>query len=993
MRRSIFLILLITATTMLYAQSDFNHLIGEGRRLHSEGEYRATLNILNNIDTKTLSLLERQEIEYLRATATHETNHLEGRALLLQYLADYPETNRRDIIAAFIAESYFYSQNFELANKWFKEVDFNRLDTNVCERAELNYALTLQECGEEEIARNRLTTLCLTGKEYAEDAQFHLATMQYHNNELQQAYEGFKKVEMSDKYYLEVPYYIAGIYVKQEKYRQAQNVAEAFIADHSEKQQGIAMNHIYGAALFGQGKYSEAITPLETYINNTPAEKQQTIAHYHLAMSYFETEQADKAKTLFEKCINGNDIIAQNSLLHLGMIYLKEGNTASARMAFEQASNMDCDNKLREEALYNYALCIHHTRYSPFAESVKVFERFLNEYPQSPHCDQVNKYLVEVYMNTRNYDVALQSIEKIATPSPMIYEAKQKVLYRLGVQEYINGNMDKAISYFNRSITLAKYNKETHSDALYWRGEAYYNKNDYTTAAKNYKGVIALDGLNSSKATYSLAYTYFQTGQMSNAETEFQRFIKLSGNKDTELQSDAYNRLADCYFYKRDYEKADEYYHKAIDTHKGNVDYALYRSALAKGLKKDYKGKITALNELVTKYPGSSYARQGYYEMARAYIEIEESENAIKSYEQIIINYPKSDLARRAAVEQAMLHNSNGNQNKAIETYKNIITRYPNSEEAQIAAQDLKNLYVETGDIDEYTRFVANAKGLKAIESNEIDTLTFIAAEKIYGRGNTNEAKEKFKNYIDKFPNGAFATDCHYYLGVINYNDNNYNEAAVHFEEVTALPDNKYSEEAMAYSSEICYKKEDWSKAKELYMRLIEKSNNEERRIACRINLLHCAYKLNDNSTIIAVADESLNSDLTPERKREVLYYRAKALLATDNNRAEKDLAELAKDTRTIQGAEAKYLLAQLMFDQKREKDCEEEIMDYIETSTPHSYWLARSFILLADLYVAQERKMEAKQYLLSLQNNYDGDDDIKQLIEQRLKKLETENQ
>ncbi len=1004
MRKSIFFILLTAITTILNAQSNIagdniNRLINEGRRLHADGEYTAALNILSKIDTKALNSAELQEIEYLRASATFGTNHMEGRALLLQHLADYPETSRRDIIATLIAESYYYSHNFELSNKWFKEADFTRLGTYERERAELYYALTLQECGEEQLARNLLTTLSLTGKKYTEDAQFHLAAMLYHDNNLQQSYDAFKKVEMSDKYYLEVPYYIAGIYTKQGNYIQAQQVAEAFIADHGKKPQGIAMNQMLGAALFGQEKYAEAITPLQTYINNTATDKQQRIAIYQLALSYFETQETSKAKALFEKCCEGNDIIAQNSLLHQGIIYLQENNNASARMAFEQAANMDCDNKLREEALYNYALCIHQTRYSPFAESVKIFERFLNEYPQSPHADQVNKYLVEVYMNTRNYDVALQSIEKITAPSPMIYEAKQKVLYRLGVQEYINGNMDKAINYFNSSIALSQYNKGTHSDALYWRGEAYYNKGDYATAAKNYKSVLALADAKSSKATYGLAYTYFQNGEMSRAETEFKNFIKMSGEEDAELCSDAYNRIGDCYFYKRNYSTADEYYRKAGETHSANADYALYRSALAQGLKKDYAGKISSLNELVTKYPGSSHARQGYYEMARAYIEIEENAKAIDAFEQIITRYPQSDLARRAAVEKAMLHNNNGDYTKAIETYKSIIAQHPNSEEAQIAAQDLKNLYVETGDIEDYARFAAETKGIKRVESNEIDTLTFIAAEKIYGRGNTNEAKEKFNNYIEKFPNGAFALDSHYYLGVINYNQNNLDEALNHLEKVIALPDNKYSEEAMAYGSEIYYNNAEWKKAETLYRKLIEKSDDEERRAACRINLIRCAHNLNEHNTIIESADEALKGNLTPEHEREILYYRAKALLATGNaEKAEKDLAKLAKDTRSAQGAEAKYLLAQLMFDQKRESDCEKEIMSYIDESTPHTYWLARSFILLSDLYASQGRNIEAKQYLISLQNNYNDEENnnlpsVKSLIEERLVKLSTENQ
>ena len=103
------------------------------------------------------------------------------------------------------------------------------------------------------------------------------------------------------------------------------------------------------------------------------------------------------------------------------------------------------------------------------------------------------------------------------------------------------------------------------------------------------------------------------------------------------------------------------------------------------------------------------------------------------------------------------------------------------------------------------------------------------------------------------------------------------------------------------------------------------------------------------------------------------------------------DLKKLSSDTRTQQGAEAKYLLAQIYFDNKKYDNCEKEVLNYIEVSTPHAYWLARSFVLLADLYITLDRKMEAKQYLLSLQNNYKADDDIAGRIKERLDKLAVE--
>ena len=66
----------------------------------------------------------------------------------------------------------------------------------------------------------------------------------------------------------------------------------------------------------------------------------------------------------------------------------------------------------------------------------------------------------------------------------------------------------------------------------------------------------------------------------------------------------------------------------------------------------------------------------------------------------------------------------------------------------------------------------------------------------------------------------------------------------------------------------------------------------------------------------------------------------------------------------------------------------EKEVLDYIEVITPHAYWLARSFVLLSDVYMKLGRNLDAKQYLLSLQQNYQADDDIAEMIETRLAKL-----
>ena len=110
------------------AQTDNNRqLIDECQRLHSDGEYTTALTLIRKIDAEALRGNEKQEFELLKALATFEDNHLEGRSLLLQYLADYPESAKRSLIASYIGNSYFYGMQFNLGCEWFGNSEFNRL--------------------------------------------------------------------------------------------------------------------------------------------------------------------------------------------------------------------------------------------------------------------------------------------------------------------------------------------------------------------------------------------------------------------------------------------------------------------------------------------------------------------------------------------------------------------------------------------------------------------------------------------------------------------------------------------------------------------------------------------------------------------------------------------------------------------------------------------------------------------------------------------------
>lgn len=399
------------------------------------------------------------------------------------------------------------------------------------------------------------------------------------------------------------------------------------------------------------------------------------------------------------------------------------------------------------------------------------------------------------------------------------------------------------------------------------------------------------------------------------------------------------------------------------------------------------------MNRLLTGYPASPYVDDALYEQGRAFVQQEDNAGAIERYTVLLRRFPDSPLSRKASNEIGLLYYQEDKYPEAIAAYKKVISDYPGSEEARLAQRDLKSIYIDLNRVDDYLSFVSTLPGGANSDVNERDSLTYVAAERVYMRGETEEAKASFTRYLQSFPQGAFSVDASYYLGLMAYNERNYTEASAYLDKVLAYPDNKFSGEAMKLSADIAYQGKEYEKALGLYGRMADRAASQEERVDALRRSLECARLSGQPEEVIAIASSLLvQSKLAPEVENEARYARAKACLGEGRTReAVGDLTELAKDTRNVYGAEAKYVLAQLYFDAGETAKAEKEVLDYIEVSTPHAYWLARSFVLLSDIYVKMGRDVDAKQYLLSLKQNYQEDDDIQEMIETRLKQLGNE--
>ena len=968
------------------------NLYKEGRNLFLQKNYAAATPPLKAFIRQEPNASLREEAEYMLVCSAYELKDKNSITLLRNYLEQYPDTPYANRIYALLAAGYFYEEKYDEALALFNSAQLDLLGNE--ERDDMTYLLATcyLKTGNVKEAAIWFETLKASSKKYDNDCAYYISYIRYTQKRYDEALKGFLPLQDNPKYKALVPYYIAEIYAIRKNYDKAEIVAQNYLSAYPQNEHAAEMYRILGDASYHFRKYHEAINAFESYLERDASPRRDAL--YMLGLSYFQTGVYSKAAETLGEVTGANDALTQNAYLHMGLSYLQLAEKNKARMAFEQAAASNADMKIKEQAAYNYALCIHETSYSAFGESVTVFEKFLNEFPNSRYTEMVSNYLVEVYLNTRSYEAALKSIERIAHPGTRIMEAKQKILFQLGTQAFANASFEQAIGYFNQSVAIGQYNRQTKADALYWRGESYYRLNRMTEAARNFREYLQLTEQTNNEmyalANYNLGYTAFHQKDYAQARNWFLKYIQLEKGENRTALADAYNRIGDCFLNERNFDEAKHYYAQAESMNASSGDYSFYQLALVSGLQKDYSGKITLLNRLAGKYPTSPYVINALYEKGRSYVLMNNNNQAIASFKELLSRYPESPISRKAAAEIGLLYYQDGNYDQAIDAYKLVINKYPGSDEARLAMLDLKSLYVDMNRIDEFAALAASMPGNIRFDASEQDSLTYIAAEKIYGRGRIEEAKNSFNKYLQTFPEGSFSLNAHYYLCLIGKEQKNYDMILLHSGKLLEYPDNPFSEEALIMRAEVQFNLQQFADALASYKMLKEKATTADRRLLAETGMLRCAHLIKDDAETIHAATALLaEAKLTPELANEALYYRAKSYM---NQKADKkalaDLQTLAKDTRNLYGAEAKYLVAQQYYTAGEYAAAEKELLDYIERSTPHAYWLARSFVLLSDVYMAMDKKLDARQYLLSLQQNYHANDDIEGMIESRLEKL-----
>lgn len=969
-----------------------NRLYTQGKEMFLDNNYVGAVNALTEFKKQSKDADLKSEADYLILCSYYKQGKSGIGDKLKDYLENYPHTYHRNQICFYIGSTHFAQKDWKKAIFWFNQSDMDYLAQVEQEDYAYRAACAGLQSGNRNDARRLFTGLTKNSERYNEPASYYLAYMDFQDGNYDQALAVFRLLKNKQDYKEQSTFYLVQGSYLQNKLDETISEGKDYLEVYPSSANATEVNRLLGNSYYRKGDLNSAISYYKQYLSVEQNPFREDM--YQLGDAYYRVGSYNDAVTSLKRVASTADQLGQAGNMLLGLSYLKLSDNSNAMLAFDAAARSDFDPKVSEEALYNYVVLVNNNSVSAFGQSITAAQRFLTAYPNSRYTDEVNSILATTLLSTKNYVAALDAINNIKSPGKQILDAKQMILFQLGTEAFINGDYDAASRNFNACINMGGYNIDARNEAYFWRGETAYRTNNYTQAAKDfttYLAQVSSSQKNYSLALYNLGYTNFQMKDYNSALSSFRKYVSAEVNRQSPSYADALNRLGDCYLYNRNYAESERYYSQALNVNPSNADYAEFQKAFVKGLQRDYTGKVTALNNMMAKYPNSDYYDDALFEKSRALVMQSKEQAAIEPLERLLKEYPKSNLAQQAGVQLGQLYFNTDNPQKSITAYKQVITNYPNTDEARIAIQSLEGVYKDINDIGSYAAFVNSLGGSASLSASRQDSLTYLAAENVYMKGNKAEAKTSLNKYLQTYPNGIYASDAHFYLGTIAFDAEDTDAALNHFKEVINSNNPKYIDNALIYASGIEYDNGNYASAYGAYEHLNLVSSSADNKHIAQLGMLRCAFLMKKDSEVVSAADKLLaNTKVSAEVANEAEFYRGKALKnlgKTDD--AVKDFQKVAKDTRNVFGAESQALLAETYYSWKSYDKAESQVFEFMKKGTPHEYWMARAVVVLSDVYKAKGDNFQAKQYLESLKANYKGSEvDIKEMIDSRLSEL-----
>lgn len=158
-----------------------------------------------------------------------------------------------------------FEGNYEAALRAYQQVNIDLLGDTERDECALRLGTSYLKMNDLDEAYIWFSVIRAASSKYAADARYNLAYIDYVKQRYDQAWEGFFAVKDQPEYAALAPYYLADIQLIHNNYRQALQLADAYLQAYPQQEFVPQMQRIAGEAHYGLKDYAAAIPLLEAY--------------------------------------------------------------------------------------------------------------------------------------------------------------------------------------------------------------------------------------------------------------------------------------------------------------------------------------------------------------------------------------------------------------------------------------------------------------------------------------------------------------------------------------------------------------------------------------------------------------------------------------------------------------------------------------------------------------------------------------------------------
>ena len=970
-----------------------DHYAARADKLYGQGHYRAALQELKKARAAAANVghnhsLDVERVDFLEAMSVaalgRDTIALGG------YLSTYPNSIHSNEARYTLAREFFELELWQRAVDNFAVVNTERLSDEELEEWCFEYGFAAHRLGDDATARDMLTRVDGNGPR-SNHAKYLLGYIAYTEGYLLDARLHFGSVADSKEYKHLVPYYLFNIEHRLGNNRYVAEGAEGVLEGLKGGRRAEVMR-IAAQSCFALEKWESAADYVGRMAEEgvTLSREENYLAGYAL---YRCGKWADAASYLRAAC-GADDALTQNAAYHLADCYLRTEDKTKAMQAFSMVYGGVGDERMREDALYNYCKLLTEQGGGNFNQEIQTLSRYLKEYPQSAHKTEIEGYLIMACYDAGDLKEAYATLREFESSGGQIRAAMQKVAYYYAVECYAMGRLDEAEEYCNLALDLKDYDEEIEALTVYRLGEIDYVQEKYASAAVMFDQYIKMDKQRHNEylfAHYNLGYARFNGARYDEAYDHFADFVEMRPTGD-DFHADALARMGDIETVSKNYKQAARLYRQCAAMGTEVQFYAGYRVAVVEGLGGNTEGRVKALEDIVDLGRGP-YVIRSAYELGSTLLSAGDYAAAADRLENFVGKYPTSTWYVSALSDLGLAYRNLGKDDKALANYKKVVASSKGSVAAHNALDEIRNIYVDQNKVDDYFDYATSVGMTDDIGAMQRDSLGFVAAQKIYIAGDKATASAAFDTYLAENPDGLYSAAALYYAADCRVAEGDAAGAMELLGRLTAMYYNPYTQRGYEKMASVASQGNDHSVAAAAYKQLATMATTPAKRKEALKGYMDAVMAEGVADSVVVAADFVVASeDATPQLVRQAEFAKAKALMSVGKrNPAVAIFSRLSREVTSPEGAESAYIIIETAFQYGSFEKAEELVYEFAERGTPHAYWLAKSFLLLGDVYVSRGDLFQARATYQSIVDGYStsADDGIVEIAKERIAGLD----